>query len=60
MYTIINEPWPWYMSGPLFGLSIPLLLFVLVGYGYPAATIFLFSALLGVFVYGLIQHKLPH
>jgi len=27
MYIIINEPWPWYVSGPLFGLSIPLLLF---------------------------------
>lgn len=27
MNPIINEPWPWYITGPLFGLSIPLLLF---------------------------------
>lgn len=35
-------------------------LFVLVGYGYPAAAVFLVSALLGVFVYGWIRHQLPH
>lgn len=35
-------------------------LFVLIGYGYPAAAIFLISALVGVFVYGLIRDKLPH
>lgn len=27
MNTIMHEPWPWYVTGPLFGLSIPLLLF---------------------------------
>jgi hypothetical protein len=35
-------------------------LFVLVGYGYPAAAIFLISTLLGFFDYGQIRHKLPH
>lgn len=25
---IINEPWPWYISGPLIGLFIPLLLII--------------------------------
>ena len=27
MNTIMHAPWPWYVTGPLFGLSIPLLLF---------------------------------
>ncbi len=28
MLEIIKQPWPWYVAGPLIGLSIPLLLFL--------------------------------
>lgn len=28
MIELLKEPWPWYVSGPLIGLSIPLLLIV--------------------------------
>lgn len=26
--NILNQPWPWYISGPLLGLIVPILLFV--------------------------------
>ena len=35
-------------------------LYLLVGYGIPAAFVILMSAFLGVFVYGATKSKLPH
>lgn len=26
MLDIIKEPWPWYVAGPLIGLTVPILL----------------------------------
>lgn len=54
------------IGGFIFGLgwaitgACPGPLYALVGSGYSIIIVTLISAVLGVFVYGLIKHKLPH
>ena len=54
------------IGGLIFGLgwaitgACPGPLYALVGSGYSIIIVTLISAVLGVFVYGLIKHKLPH
>lgn len=54
------------IGGFIFGLgwaitgACPGPLYALVGSGYSIILVTLISAVLGVFVYGLIKHKLPH
>ena len=53
-------------GGIIFGLgwaltgACPGPLFILLGNGYGIAIVMILSALLGVYVYGLLRHKLPH
>ncbi len=53
-------------GGVLFGMgwalvgSCPGPIFVLIGAGYLPALVVLFGALLGTFLYGVFQNKLPH
>ena len=53
-------------GGIIFGLgwaltgACPGPMFIMIGNGYAVFLIVILSALLGTYVYGLIQHKLPH
>ena len=53
-------------GGIIFGLgwaltgACPGPMFIMIGHGYAVFLILILSALLGTYVYGLIQHKLPH
>ena len=53
-------------GGIIFGLgwaltgACPGPMFIMIGHGYAVFLIVILSALLGTYVYGLIQHKLPH
>ena len=53
-------------GGIIFGLGSALTgacpgpMFIMIGHGYAVFLILILSALLGTYVYGLIQHKLPH
>lgn len=54
------------VGGIIFGLgwalagACPGPVYVLIGAGYMSIVVVLFGALLGTFVYGLVQKKLPH
>lgn len=54
------------VGGIIFGLgwalagACPGPIYVLIGAGYMSIVVVLFGALLGTFVYGLLQKKLPH
>ena len=53
-------------GGIIFGLgwaltgACPGPMFIMIGHGYAVFLILILSALLGTYVYGQIQHKLPH
>lgn len=62
-----DKTWKRYIfGGSIFGLgwaltgACPGPMFVNVGYGYWTMLIVIFGALLGTYVYGLVQKKLPH
>lgn len=62
-----NKSIPRYLiGGIIFGLgwalggACPGPMFVLIGAGYPVFIIFLFSAMLGTLVYGMLRKYLPH
>ena len=62
-----KKSFPRYMyGGIIFGLgwglagACPGPIFVLIGAGYLPVLVVLIGALLGTFVYGLLQEKLPH
>ena len=54
------------IGGTIFGIGWALtgvcsgMMFVLLGAGYSVFAVFLASAMLGTFVYGLLRKKLPH
>lgn len=56
----------YFAGGLIFGLGwgmggvCPGPLYILLGSGYSVFVVFLFSALIGTFVYGLLSKKLPH
>jgi uncharacterized protein len=62
-----SQEWPRYIiGGTIFGMGwalggvCPGPMFVLLGAGWTVFAVFLASAMLGTFVYGLLRHKLPH
>jgi uncharacterized protein len=62
-----DKSWLRYIiGGIIFGMGWALtgvcsgMMFVLFGAGYTVFTVFIASAMLGTFVYGLLRHKLPH
>jgi uncharacterized membrane protein YedE/YeeE len=54
------------LGGLIFGLgwgmggACPGPIFVLIGSGYSIFIVFMLSAMLGTFLYGILRHKLPH
>jgi uncharacterized protein len=62
-----DRTWPRYiLGGTIFGLgwaltgACPGPMFVNVGYGYWAMFIVIFGSLIGTYLYGLFQKKIPH
>ena len=62
-----DHTWPRYIiGGTIFGMGWALtgvcsgMMFVLMGAGYTVFAIFIASAMLGTFVYGLVREYLPH
>jgi uncharacterized protein len=62
-----DRTWPRYIiGGTIFGLgwaltgACPGPMFVNIGYGYFAMFIVIFGSLIGTYLYGLFQKKIPH
>jgi uncharacterized protein len=62
-----DRTWPRYIiGGTIFGLgwaltgACPGHMFVNIGYGYFAMFIVIFGSLIGTYLYGLFQKKIPH